>query len=279
MSATEPDLPRDPAEYRPRSLAGSGVWAMVAFGILCVLAGAAVALLAPKLLPERPRAPSASNDVATVAALPPPAALPVVMASPAAEEVARLNARIAMLESQGARTTEAAAAALAAAQLVEASQGSRPFDRELAALKATTPGLPELAALTRLAQTGAPSRTALAASFVPYAAKAARRARKPPDQADLGQRIAYAAAKIVTVRRVDETDGATPDAILRRAELALEEGQVVAALKTLEALPPRARDALAPWREQAERRAQVDREVASLRARAVRALQAPRPPA
>lgn len=279
MSATEPDLPRDPAEYRPRSLAGSGVWAMVAFGILCVLAGAAVALLAPKLLPERPRAPSASNDVATVAAPPPPAALPVVMASPAAEEVARLNARIAMLESQGARTTEAAAAALAAAQLVEASQGSRPFDRELAALKATTPGLPELAALTRLAQTGAPSRTALAASFAPYAAKAARRARKPPDQADLGQRIAYAAAKIVTVRRVDETDGATPDAILRRAELALEEGQVVAALKTLEALPPRARDALAPWREQAERRAQVDREVASLRARAVRALQTPRPPA
>lgn len=279
MSATEPDLPRDPAEYRPRSLAGSGVWAMVAFGILCVLAGAAVALLAPKLLPGRPRAPSASNDVATVAAPPSPAALPVVMASPAAEEVARLNARIAMLESQGARTTEAAAAALAAAQLVEASQGSRPFDRELAALKATTPGLPELAALTRLAQTGAPSRTALAASFAPYAAKAARRARKPPDQADLGQRIAYAAAKIVTVRRVDETDGATPDAILRRAELALEEGQVVAALKTLEALPPRARDALAPWREQAERRAQVDREVASLRARAVRALQAPRPPA
>lgn len=279
MSATEPDLPRDPAEYRPRSLAGSGVWAMVAFGVLCVLAGAAVALLAPKLLPERPRAPSASNDVAAVAAPPPPAALPVVMASPAAEEVARLNARIAMLESQGARTTEAAAAALAAAQLVEASQGSRPFDRELAALKATTPGLPELAALTRLAQTGAPSRTALAASFAPYAAKAARRARKPPEQADLGQRIAYAAAKIVTVRRVDETDGATPDAILRRAELALEEGQVVAALKTLEALPPRARDALAPWREQAERRAQVDREVASLRARAVRALQAPRPPA
>lgn len=279
MSATEPDLPRDPAEYRPRSLAGSGVWAMVAFGILCVLAGAAVALLAPKLLPERPRAPSASNDVATVAAPPPPAALPVVMASPAAEEVARLNARIAMLESQGARTTEAAAAALAAAQLVEASQGSRPFDRELAALKATTPGLPELAALTRLAQAGAPSRTALAASFAPYAAKAARRARKPPDQADLGQRIAYAAAKIVTVRRVDETDGASPDAILRRAELALEEGQVVAALKTLEALPPRARDALAPWREQAERRAQVDREVASLRARAVRALQAPRPAA
>ncbi|WP_068876500.1 MULTISPECIES: COG4223 family protein [unclassified Phenylobacterium] len=278
MTPNAPDLPRDPAEYRPRPLTGPGVWATIAFGVLCVLAGVAVAILGPKLLYEGREQPSGIKPVAAAVA-PPPAAVPVVMASPAADEVARLNARIALLESQGARTTEAAAAALAAAQLVEASQGSRPFDRELAALKATTPGLPELAALTRLAQSGAPSRTALAASFPPYAAKAARRARKPPEQADLGQRIAYAAAKIVTVRRVDETDGATPDAIVRRAELALEDGEVVEALKTLEALPPKARDALAPWREQAERRAQVDREVASLRARAIRALQAPRPPA
>lgn len=260
-------------------MAGSGVWAVVAFGVLCVLAGTGIGVLGPRLLPDRREAPARIEPAPAAVAPPPPAALPVVMASPAAEEVARLNARIALLESQGARTTEAAAAALAAAQLVEASQGSRPFDRELAALKATTPGLPELAALTRLAQAGAPSRTALAASFPPYAAKAARRARKPPEQADLGQRIAYVAAKIVTVRRVDETDGGSPDAIIRRAELALEEGQVVAALNTLEALPPKARDALAPWREQAERRAQVDREIASLRARAVRALQAPRPPA
>lgn len=279
MSAAEPDLPKDPAVYRPRSMAGSGVWAMVAFGVLCVLAGAGIAILGPRLLPDRRAASGGIAQASAAVAPPPPTALPVVVASPAAEEVSRLNARIALLESQGARTTEAAAAALAAAQLVEASQGSRPFDRELAALKATTPGLPELAALTRLAQAGAPSRTALAASFPTYAAKAARRARKPPEQADLGQRIGYAAAKIVTVRRVDETDGASPDAIIRRAELALEEGQVVAALQTLEALPPRARDALAPWREQAERRAQVDREIASLRARAVRALQAPRPPA
>lgn len=278
MAPNAPDLPRDPAEYRPRSLAASGAWAMVAFGVLCVLAGVAATLLAPKLLPGRREPPAPAQGVASATTSAPPT-LPVEMASPDAEEVARLNARITLLENQGARTTEAAAAALAAAQLVEASQGARPFDRELAALKATTPGLPELAALTRLAQTGAPSRTALAASFAPYAAKAARRARKPPDQADLGQRIAYAAAKIVTVRRVDETTGSSPDAILRRAELALEEGQVVAALKTLDALPPRARDALAPWREQAERRAQVDREVASLRARAVRALQAPRPAA
>jgi len=277
MSPTEPGLPKDPAEYRPKPLMGLGFWALIAFGVLCVLAGAAVALLGPKLLPTTPPAPAATQT--SSALTPAPATLPIVVTSPTADEVARLNARIAMLENQGARTTEAAAAALAAAQLVEASQGSKPFGRELATLRAATPGLPELTRLARLAESGAPSRTALAASFPPYAAKAARRARKPAADADLGQRIAYVAAKVVTVRRVDETSGSTPDAILARAELALQEGQVAPALKALDGLPPKARDALAPWRLEAERRAQIDREVAALRARAVRALQAPGPAA
>lgn len=273
MSADEPDLPRDPAAYRRRPLGGASVWALVAFGVLCVLGGAGATLVAPRLLPSKPM-PAASSPV-PVAPVAAPAALPVEVASPTADEVARLQARIAVLENQGARTTEAAAAALAAAQLVDAAQGSRPFDRELAALRATAPGLPELSALARLAQAGAPSRTALAASFPPYAAKAASKARKPGDHATLGERLAYAAAKIVTVRRVDETTGSNPDAILHRAEMALQEGQVVTALKTLEALPPKAREALAPWREQAERRAEIDRQVTALRSRAVRALQAP----
>ena len=280
MSPPEPDLPKDPAEYRPKPLMGVGFWALIAFGVLCVLAGAAVAMLGPRVFPagREPPAPPARPQAAA-SPIAPAAALSIEVASPTADEVARLNARIAALENQGARTTQAAAAALAAAQLVDASQGSKPFDRELAALRATTPGLPELNALTRLAQSGAPSRTALAASFPPYAAKAARRAHKPPEKADLGQRIAYLAAKVVTVRRVDETQGTSPDAILARAEQALQEGEVVPALKALDGLPPKAREALAPWREQAEQRAQIDRQVAALRMRAVRALQAPGPAA
>ena len=43
MSPTEPDLPRDPAGYRPKPLLGVGFWVMVAFGLVCVLAGVAVA--------------------------------------------------------------------------------------------------------------------------------------------------------------------------------------------------------------------------------------------
>ena len=57
-----------------------------------------------------------------------------------------------------------------------------------------------------------------------------------------------------------------------RADLALKEGEVVAALALLDRLPPKGRAALASWREGAERRAVIDRVVAALRLRAVRDL-------
>lgn len=262
-----PDLPRDPAEYRPRPLLGVGFWAMIALCVLCVLAGAAVAVFAPRLLKPAPAAPPAAP--APPAAVAPPAPATVS----AADEVARLNARIAALENQGARSSEAAAAALALAELVDATRSSRPFARELAALRAAAPGLPELAQLAPLAEAGAPSPAALAIGFEDYAARAASRARKPPAGAGVSDRIAYAAAKVVTVRRVDDPEGDSPDALIARAERALADGDVTAALRLLDALPPRSREAIAPWRAGAERRAEIDRVVALLRARAVRDLQ------
>jgi hypothetical protein len=281
MSVREPDLPKDPAAYRGKPLLGVGFWAWIAFGIICVLAGAGVVLLGPRLLPAKPQAPAAAPAAPRAAlqvrtAPPAPAADPA-LSSPA--EVARLNARIAALESRGARTSAAAAAALAAAALVEASQGSRAFAGELAEVRAAAPGLPELAALSRLAETGAPSRAALAASFPPFAAQAARRARKPAPGAGFGDRLAYAAAKVVTVRRVDDLTGESPDALIARAEQALQAGEVVPALRLLDGLPPLAREALAPWRDGAERRAEIDREAAALRARALRDLTATEPAA
>lgn len=269
MSAPEPGLPKDPAEYRPRPVMGVGFWAMIAFGFLCVLAGAGVAYLGPSLLPQKPQAPAPlSAPVASPA--PQPAAAPAP--SP---EVERLKARIADLESQGARSSEAAAAALAAAGVIDASRTSRPFVGEVAALRAAAPHLPELVALARLAETGAPSRTALSNSFPDFAARAAVRARKPPQDAGISDRVAYAVSKVVQVRRVDDLAGASPDALIARAELALTDGDVVSALRLLDNLPPAGRRALEPWRAGAERRAEIDRQVAALRARALQDL-APR---
>ena len=131
-------------------------------------------------------------------------------------------------------------------------------------------------ALARLAPAGAPSRTALAASFPEFAARAATAARAPwgkdADKAGWGQRIVYELSRIVSVRRVGEQAGDGPDAILARAERQVDDGDLDKALRTLDRLPPPARDAMAPWRGRAERRAEIDRNASALRARALQTL-------
>jgi hypothetical protein len=262
----ERDLPKDPAEYRPPRMFGPSFWAMVALGLLLPLAGYGLAVLGPKLLPPKPSmAPAAPVRQSALEAAPAAPAASVVPPG----QVEQLQARIADLESRRARSTEAAAAALAAAGVIDASRSSRPFAGEIEALRRAAPDLPELAALSRVAAVGAPSRAALARSFPEFAARAAVRARRPADDAGLGARLGYEASKVVQIRRVDDLTGSSPDALIARAELALADGDVLAALRLLDRLPLRARAALAPWREGAERRAEIDRQVAALRARAL----------
>lgn len=281
MSPSDPDLPRDPAEYRPKSPLGVGFWVFLAFGMICVLAGIAVALLGPLLMsPKDGPAPPAVSVLMPAPISRPPEPYPA-NAEPGRvtpDEVGNLKARIAELEQQGARSSEAAAAALALAAVADASQSSRPFSAEYQALRQAAPSLPEPTALTRLAETGAPSRSALAVSFELVAARASSRSRKPPKDAGLGARIAYAAGKVVTIRRVGDVEGEDPDALVARAELALQDGDVVAALALLDRLPSKGRATVAAWREGAERRAAIDRDIAALRLRAARDLtQDPRP--
>jgi len=284
--SSDPDTtaPRDPAVYRPRPLLGVSFWALIAFGVLCILAGVVIASYGPALLARKPGpavAPEAPMPLQRPAAMIAPAAVaaPVLPDPTASADVARLNARVAALESHETRTSQAAAAALAAAAAVEASQGSGPFAAQIAGLVAISPPSPELSALARLAEIGAPSRAALAASFPDYAARAASAARAPGDGAGLAAQITYELSRIVTLRRVGDVAGDSVDAVLARAERQVEDGDLDQALHTLDRLTPRARDALAAWRSRAERRAEIDRNAAALRARALQALAAGSPDA
>ena len=85
-------------------------------------------------------------------------------------------------------------------------------------------------------------------------------------------RIRYALSSIVSIRHVGSIKGSTPDAILARAQAQLDEGDVEAAVATLEALPDPAREVLAPWFAAANRRIEIDRQVGSVRADALAAL-------
>ncbi|MDI1365251.1 MAG: hypothetical protein PSX79_10345, partial [bacterium] len=160
----------------------------------------------------------------------------------------------------------------AAASLAEAAQTSGPFDEELASLERVLPNSPDLRALARLAQAGAPTRAGLATEFEALAGRAATAARNPGEDADLLARIRYALSSVVSIRQIGSTRGTTPDAKLALAQGLLNEGDIEGAVRTLDTLPDPARVVLAAWLAVAERRVEVDRHVAAIRADALAGL-------
>jgi hypothetical protein len=282
----ETDAPRDPALYARRRLLGPGFWALIVFGIVCVAAGAALARFGPTWF-SHPKAPAAVEQPAAAAPAPQagvaqplygaPGAAPVP--APAPESVTQLEGRVTLLEAGQQRALDAAGAALAAATLMDAARTARPFAEELAGLERVLPLSPDLRALGRLAQAGAPTRAGLAAEFETLTARAAVAARDPGRNADFLAKLQHALSSIVSIRQVGTTQGSTPDAVLGRAQRLLNEGDIEGALATTETLPIPAQTVLAPWRSAAERRVEVDRHIAAIRADALAGLLEARGPA
>jgi len=273
----------DPAEITPphgspayTRRRGMGGWTVAGLCAVSLMAGAALVAYAPQWWshPDAPAAApatTASSMHQMVSPVAEPAAAPVAgsYSAEATADVTGLQSRVQALESGQDRTVQAAAAALSSALLAEASATSRPFARELAAVEQVLPLSANAAALRRLAQTGAPTRAALAAEFDDAAARAAVAARDPGERGGLLDRIGYAMASIVTIRRVGSTVGDQPDAVLTRAERQVDDGDIDGALTTLGALPTPARRAMGAWRAGAERRAAIDRHVTAIRATAL----------
>jgi hypothetical protein len=183
--------------------------------------------------------------------------------------VAAIGARLDHLQAGQQRLAGAAGAALAAATLSEAAQSSQPFAGQLDGVGRLLPGSAELAALRPLAQTGAPSRAALAAQFADLADRASLAARAPGEDAGLVERLGQLMASIFILRRVDRQGGDSPDAVLARAQRLADDGDLDGALRATDALPPAGREALADWRARAQRRADIDRLVSAVRADAL----------
>lgn len=272
--------PTDPAVYgRPRKF-GVAFWAVIALCVLSVVAGAAVTKFAPRLWDPAGETPAVAAsagpdlmDLGPEAAPSRPGATSAAVETASSAEIAALQARVLALESGQARTVNAAAAALAAASLAEATQGSGSFEAELSALERVLPLSGEVRSLKPYAENGVPSRAALAAEFDALAARAAVAARDPGERAGFFARIGHALSAIVTIRRVG-AGGEGPDAVLARAGDAVAEDDLEGALKILRELPPKAGETLAPWRSRALQRIAVDRQVASIRALALSDLMA-----
>lgn len=273
--------PSDPALYaRRRPRLGAGFWAVVALCVFCVILGGVVTHFSAGWFPAKAR--DDGQIRATPSATPPAARLPIGSPLPvetappplagSVVEIERLETRLAALEAGQRGVLDAASAALAAASLAEAARSPQPFEEELASLERVLPMSSDLRALSRLAQTGAPTRGGLAAEFEALAGRAATAAHDPGEDADLLARVRYALSGIVSIRQVSSTRGSTPDAKLARAQRLLDEGDIEGAIRTLDTLPDPARVVLAAWLASAERRVEIDRHVAAIRADALAGL-------
>lgn len=270
--------PSDPALYARRRVMGPGVWVWLILCVLCIALGAGVAHYGPTLFKAKaapadgvvsadPSPHAVADRVATGPALPVDAG--TVAVAPPAADLERLDGRIVALEASQRSVTDAAAAALAVSALAEATETSRPFGQALAGLQRVLPPSPDLSALSELAAKGAPTSTGLAVQFSALAGRAASASRDPGPDADLFSRIRYALSSIVSIRHVGSTTGATPDAMLARAQALLDDGDVEGAVQALDQLPDSARAVLGPWISAASRRIEIDRHVAAIRADAL----------
>ena len=263
--------PRDPGDYGLRRRGfGAAFWACIILCFLCALAGAGVARFGPALFPPRPspRPTPAAVPVTPAPGAPAPAPAQALTPTPAA--AAAPSGELQRLENGQRRVTMAAGEALAAADLSEAAQGSRPFAADLTVDARLLPDGPDLQVLRGLAEVGAPSRAALAQSLSGLADRAAVASREPAPKAGLLSRLTHALDAVFTLRRVDRLTGDSPDAILNRAQQQADDGDLGGALHGLGGLPAPGQAVLAEWRARAERRVEIDRRIASLRAAAVR---------
>lgn len=280
MTSPEPAPPADPTSYRRRGL-GVGFWVMMGVCLLCILGGFLFARYVPALFPVEEKSTLSIPVIPFIAPGPEPEAQPAeTAAAPAAPppqtasggDLAGLKSRVERLEATHSKTAEAAGVALATAALIEASQTSRPFDKELAQVSHLLPQSPDAAALRTLARTGAPTRQVLAAEFSETAGGAIAAAARPGPNAGLMKRIGYAISSVITIRRVGDVKGKAVDAVLARAENSARDGDLETALNELSTLPPESRGALSAWISDALQRVEIDRRVANIRDASLRAL-------
>lgn len=187
-------------------------------------------------------------------------------ASPGAALSAETEARLQEAEETAARLkSEAEALALAARRQAAVTRLEVALDSGLpygAALEELGEDLPEV--LLAHAETGLPTIATLRSAF-PEAARAALEASLRSDMGQTwGDRVASFLRSQTGARSLTPREGNDPDAILSRAEAALQTADIELALQELALMPEAAQPALAAWRGLAETRLQAARAVKSL---------------
>jgi len=180
-----------------------------------------------------------------------------------ADDVARLDERVAAGATPNpAPGAPRVALSLAVLQLRDALRGGAPFEEELRAVRELAVDMPEeergalmeaLAPLEPLAASGVPGLGVLRAEF-PALARAAIAAARGGGEGDFLSAILRRLSQLVTVRPLGPVEGTDAKAIVARAEVYLEAGDLAACVRELESLRGPAADAAAPWLSKARMR-------------------------
>ena len=152
----------------------------------------------------------------------------------------------------------------ALSQLQAALDSGAPFAAALVDLASVSDPVP--AALAQFADKGLPTSDGLKAAFAP----AARLSLDAALRANMGESWSERAASFLRsqtgARSLEPREGSDPDAVLSRAEAAVNAGDLKTAFDELQALPPEAQPAFADWRAMAETRLAAETAIAALAA-------------
>lgn len=177
-------------------------------------------------------------------------------------QLAAVTSEAERLRAEAEAAGKAALAQAAVTRIQAALEAGGPFASAVAELTETGHDVP--AVLTEAATSGVPTLPDLQRDF-PDAARAALDAAL---KADMGEswtdRVAAYLRTQTGARSLKPLEGDDPDAVLSRAEAALEAGEVSVALTELAALPEAAQPALADWTAAAARREAASAAVAAL---------------
>jgi hypothetical protein len=158
-------------------------------------------------------------------------------------------------EATGAKS---AALAIAFANLRAAVSDGRPYAAELDTITSLAPALGDLGVLPASAEKGIPTVSELARAFAETRDQALA-APAPPADASVVDGLIASAQSLVTIRRIDETPaGEGVEATLSRAQKALDHDDLAVAVKEVETLQGKPRDAFAPWLGEAGARLSAD---------------------
>lgn len=174
------------------------------------------------------------------------------------DDLSALSARVHALEADKTQEKlQAAAIALAAAELAEATKASAPFEKALNAFAIASPSDPAARELRPYSLKGVPTQATLLSTFDGVVTGIIENERAGQEATFFGA-LRNRFAGLISIRPVGEVEGTSTKAIVARAERRIADGDLAAAEKELRDLQGGGGDLSSAWRRDVKARLRVD---------------------